>query len=69
MQTKLSSLVESLTNTIIGYSINLVVQLIVYPLYGATFTLSQNIQLGLVFMAVSLARSYLIRRYFNKESQ
>ena len=32
---------------------------------GATFTFSQNIQIGLIFMAVAIARSYVIRRWFN----
>ena len=65
MQTRLQSLIEAWANTIIGYLINLGVQLIVYPIYGATFTFSQNIQIGLIFMAVSIARSYALRRAFN----
>lgn len=64
-QTHLGSFIEATLNTIIGYFINLGVQLIVYPLYGAVFTLSQNIQIGLIFMAVSLARGFVIRRWFN----
>lgn len=64
-QSHLGSFIEATMNTIIGYFINLGVQLIVYPLYGAVFTLSQNIQIGLIFMAVSLARGFVIRRWFN----
>lgn len=65
MQSRIQSLIEAWANTMIGYLINLGVQLAVYPLYGATFTLSQNIQIGLIFMAVSIARSYALRRAFN----
>lgn len=65
MQTRIQSLIEAWANTIIGYFINLAVQLVVYPLYGATFTFGQNIQIGLIFMAVSIARSYALRRAFN----
>lgn len=65
MQTRLQSLIEAWANTIIGYLINLGVQLVVYPIYGATFTFSQNIQIGLIFMVVSIARSYGLRRAFN----
>ena len=65
MQSRLQSLIEAWANTLIGYAINIGVQLIVYPLYGATFTFSQNIQIGLIFMAVSIARSYVLRRAFN----
>lgn len=65
MQSRLQSLIEAWANTIIGYFINLAVQLVVYPFYGATFTFGQNIQIGMIFMAVSIARSYALRRAFN----
>jgi hypothetical protein len=64
-QTRLQSLIEAWSNTIIGYFVNLGVQLVVYPFYGATFSFGQNIQIGLIFMAVSITRGYVMRRYFN----
>ena len=66
MQSKRSSLIEAITNTLIGYVINLGVQVVIYPFYGASFTLSQNLQIGLIFLVVSILRSYLIRRHFNR---
>ena len=65
MQSRLHSFIESWANTLIGYFLNLIVQLLVYPLFGATFTFGQNIEIGLIFMAVSIARSYCLRRWFN----
>lgn len=65
MQSRLSSFIESMANVLIGYFVSLLVQLVVYPLYGVTFTFSQNIQIGLIFMAVAIVRSYVIRRWFN----
>jgi len=65
MQSKLSSFYEAMLNTIIGYVISFIAQLIVYPMYGHSFTFGQNIQIGLIFMALSLARSYVLRRFFN----
>jgi len=65
MQSRLSSFIESMANVLIGYFVSLLVQLVVYPLYGAPFTFSQNIQIGLIFMAVAIVRSYVIRRWFN----
>lgn len=64
-QSKLSSFYEALMNTLIGYFVSLAVQLVVYPIYGATFTLAQNIEIGLIFMVVSIIRGYVIRRWFN----
>lgn len=68
MQSKTHSLLEAGANTLIGYIINIGVQLLVYPLYGAIFTLSQNLQLGLIFLVVSLARGYVLRRVFNRKT-
>lgn len=65
MQNRLQSFIEAWANTFIGYFVNLIVQLLVYPLYGATFTFGQNIQIGLIFMAVSIVRGYALRRIFN----
>lgn len=65
MQSRAKSMLEALANTFIGYAINLGVQLIVYPFFGATFTFGQNIKIGLIFMVVSIARSYVLRRAFN----
>jgi hypothetical protein len=65
MQSKLSSFYEAMLNTLIGYVVALIAQFIVYPLYGHSFTFGQNIQIGLIFMALSFARSYIIRRWFN----
>lgn len=66
-QSRLSSFIEALLQVVIGYVLSFIVQLIVYPAYGATFTFWQNIQIGLIFMVVSLARGYAIRRWFNAQ--
>jgi hypothetical protein len=65
MQSRLSSFIESMANVCIGYFLSLLVQLVVYPMFGATFTFTQNIQIGLIFMVVGIIRSYVIRRWFN----
>lgn len=64
-QSKLGSFIEAVMNTLIGYFIGLATQLIVFTVYGATFTFSQNIQIGLIFMVVGIVRSFVIRRWFN----
>lgn len=64
-QSRKRSFVEAWANTLIGYVLNLLVQLAVYPFYGATFTLLENVQIGLIFMVVSIIRSYALRRAFN----
>lgn len=65
-QTKLGSLIESMMNVAIGYSIALASQIIVFPLFGIHIPLSSNLAIGGVFTIISIARSYVIRRWFNK---
>lgn len=59
------SLIESLTNIAIGFSVNLVANFFILPCFGYEITLKKNLGLGLCFTVVSLARSYCIRRWFN----
>lgn len=64
-QSRRMSLVESLTNIAVGYLVALLAQIVIFPILGVQATLSQNLQIGILFTAVSLARSYALRRVFN----
>ena len=66
MQTKTRSLLEAATNTAVGYAISVVIGQVVYPMFGYAITLTDNMGLTAVFVAVSLMRSYIVRRYFNR---
>ena len=68
MQSKLQSLIESLTNILIGYLTALLSQVIIFPLFDIDVTFQDNLLIGLYFTIISLLRSYLVRRYFNKRS-
>lgn len=65
-QTKRHSLLESITNVAIGYGVALASQLLIFPLYGIHIALSDNIAIGLWFTVISIARSYVLRRWFNR---
>ena len=67
MQTKYQSLIESLTNILIGYLTALLSQVLIFPLFDIYVTLQDNLLIGLYFTIISLVRSYLVRRYFNKK--
>lgn len=60
------SLVESVVNIIIGYTINVTAQALIFPFFGIYASLSQNLGIGLIFTVISLARSYTLRRVFNR---
>lgn len=67
MQSKRASLFESVTNVAVGYLVALVSQIVVFPIVGVQASLGQNLKIGVYFTIISLIRSYLIRRYFNKK--
>lgn len=64
-QSKIGSLIESLANIAIGFSINFTANMLVLPLFGYHITLTTNLQLGVIYTGISIARSYCIRRWFN----
>ena len=64
MQTRTQSLIESCANIAIGYLVALVSQWLVFPMFGIRVSVAENIQIGLWFTAISLVRSYALRRWF-----
>lgn len=65
-QTRLGSLIEACINVLIGFWINFFANLIILPAFGFTgLTLATNFYIGLAYTVVSVARSYVIRRWFN----
>lgn len=67
MQTKKHSIIESITQTIIGLITSILVQITIYPMMGIPVTFSQNLIITVVFFVVSIIRGYLVRRYFSKK--
>ena len=63
-QSRAISLVESLVNVAVGYGLAVVTQLLVFPLFGLHTTLAENLTIGAIFTAVSIARSFALRRLF-----
>ena len=62
-------MVESLTNVAIGYGVALASQLLIFPFYDIDISLQDNIAIGVWFTLISLVRSYVIRRCFNKRTE
>ena len=63
-QSRVMSLVEAVANVVVGYGVAVAVQIILFPVFGLGVTVRQNLVIGLVFTAVSVVRSYLLRRLF-----
>lgn len=65
-QSKAGSLIESMANLTIGYLLSVGVNLVVFPQYGINLPLSSNLTIVAIFTVVSLIRTYVLRRIFNR---
>jgi hypothetical protein len=65
-QSRVMAFVEAATNVIVGYALAIVTQIVVFPWFGIEAALTEHLTIGLAFMAVSLARGYLVRRLFER---
>jgi hypothetical protein len=65
-QTRLGSLIEAFVNVLIGFTINYIANLLIFPLYGFHISLMDNLTMGFIYTGISIARSYVIRRWFNQ---
>ena len=66
-QTRRGSLLESLVNIVVGYSINFTANLLIFPLFGWHISARENLTLGVIYTGISLVRSYGLRRFFNRK--
>ena len=66
VQSRRMSLIEAGTNVVVGYILAILTQLAVFPLFGLEAALGEHLAIGLAFVAVSLARGYLLRRLFER---
>ncbi len=64
MQTKKGSMIEAVVNVLVGYSVAVGSQVVVFPLLGITVEFNTNLLIGAIFTVISLVRSYLLRRLF-----
>lgn len=63
-QSRAMSLVEATANVVVGYSVAVLTQLLVFPLFGLHTTFAENLMIGAIFTVVSIARSFALRRLF-----
>lgn len=66
MQTRIQSFIESFINVAIGYGVALVSQILVFPLFGINIPMERNLLIGAIFTVISIVRSYVVRRVFNR---
>lgn len=65
-QSRRHSIIEAWANVFVGYTVNMIANFAFFPLFGWRITLRQNLLIGVFYTAVSVVRSYLLRRAFNR---
>lgn len=58
------SFAEAVTNVAAGFSFAFVIQIAIFPIFGIFVSATDNLLIALIFTAVSLLRSFALRRLF-----
>jgi flagellar motor component MotA len=66
MQSKKLSIIEALTNTVVGLIISFLIQIVIYKALKIDVTIKQNLIITIIFFIASIIRGYAIRRIFTK---
>lgn len=65
-QSRRMSAVESVTNVVVGLGVSFTTQVVAFPLFGLDASPAVHAGLSALFTAVSLVRSYTLRRLFER---
>jgi hypothetical protein len=66
MQSRRRSLLEAISNVVVGYALAVITQIVVFPWFGLQVSLGDNLAIGAMFVTISLIRSYALRRFFER---
>ena len=69
MQTKRESFIETITSVFAGWLIGVILNMLVLPLFDYDVNLTDGVLISIIFTAVSVVRSYVVRRFFNSRSK
>lgn len=67
MQSKKRSLTESFANIAVGVGVAIGSQYLIFPMFGIEITFGEHLYITAFFTVISLVRSYLLRRWFNRK--
>lgn len=66
-QSKRHSWLEAILNVVIGSVVALCSQLVLFPMFNIHIPFTDDLWLTFYFTLISLARSYTLRRWFNRK--
>ena len=66
MQTRFDSVLEIITGYVVAFAIAMITTAVVLPKFGFNVSAKQNFGITLIFTIISIIRSYIWRRIFNR---
>ena len=66
MQTKFHSAIEAFTNVLVGYLVATLATWFILPVFGYYVSAYDAFGISALFTAISIIRSYVLRRIFNR---
>lgn len=64
-QSRRHSAIEAVANVAVGYTVSIAAQIVIFPWFGIHIAFGSDLAIGGAFTAVSLIRSFALRRVFN----
>ena len=55
---------EAVTNVVVGFLLSLIAQAVLFPLFGWSASVADNVLIASIFTIISLLRSFALRRLF-----
>ena len=69
MQSRKKSILESVINTVVGFVISLILQILIFKSFDINLLFTENLFITFLFTITSFLRSYIIRRIFVKSDK
>ncbi len=66
---KWNNLLESVSDVGSGFILAIIIQLLIFPLFGLHPTILDSLGIALIFTVVSMTRSWLWRCYFRRKQK
>jgi hypothetical protein len=63
-QSRVMSLVEVVTGSVIAFAVSIWANYAVLPLFGFYVNIGQSFAITVIFTVISIVRSYVVRRFF-----
>ena len=64
-QSKRMSLLESIVSVIAGYVLTVLIQMLLFPMFGVKIPMAETMLISIIIVAIAFVKNYGVRRLFN----